>query len=54
VETREQAEFLRVHACDELQGFYFKEPLAAAEFTQVLQDEASGTTFIGKRRAATT
>jgi EAL domain-containing protein (putative c-di-GMP-specific phosphodiesterase class I) len=23
VETKEQAEHLRLHACDELQGFYF-------------------------------
>ena len=48
VETREQAEFLRTHACDELQGFYFKKPLAAVEFTQLLKDEALEITFIGK------
>jgi diguanylate cyclase (GGDEF)-like protein len=52
VETREQADFLRRHACDELQGFYFKGPLAAAEFTQVLQEEASGASFIGKRHTS--
>jgi hypothetical protein len=27
VETRERAEFLRAHACDALQGFYFNRPL---------------------------
>jgi diguanylate cyclase (GGDEF)-like protein len=49
VETESQAEFLRVHACDELQGFYFKRPLPAAEFTKLLQAQAHDTTFVGKR-----
>jgi diguanylate cyclase (GGDEF)-like protein len=49
VETESQAEFLRVHACDELQGFYFKRPLPVAEFTKLLQAQASDTTLIGKR-----
>jgi len=35
VETKEQAEHLRLHACDELQGFYFKKPLPADDFTQL-------------------
>ena len=39
VETREQADFLRGHACDELQGFYFNKPVPAAEFTQLLRDQ---------------
>jgi len=41
VETREQAELLRLHACDELQGFYFKRPLPANEFGQVLREQAA-------------
>jgi diguanylate cyclase (GGDEF)-like protein len=49
VETEGQAEFLREHACDELQGFYFKRPLPAAEFTKLLQAQATGTTLVGKR-----
>ena len=49
VETREQAEFLRKHACDELQGFYFKKPLPAAEFTRLLQAQAMEITYTGKR-----
>ena len=36
VETKAQAEYLRTHACDELQGFYFKKPLPVDEFTQLL------------------
>lgn len=36
VETREQAELLRTHACDELQGFYFKKPLPVEDFTKLL------------------
>jgi diguanylate cyclase (GGDEF)-like protein len=44
VETREQAEFLRAHACDELQGFYFNKPMPAAQFTALLQvKQADGT-----------
>ncbi|MDB6014902.1 MAG: hypothetical protein JWL65_7152 [Gammaproteobacteria bacterium] len=50
VETREQAEFLRVHACDELQGFYFKRPLPADEFAQLLRAQTTEVTYIGARR----
>jgi diguanylate cyclase (GGDEF)-like protein len=49
VETKEQAEHLRLHACDELQGFYFKRPLPTDEFTQLLRDQATEITYIGKR-----
>ncbi len=49
VETKEQADHLRVHACDELQGFYFKKPLPAAEFTQLLRDQSPEITYVGKR-----
>ena len=49
VETREQAEQLRLHACDELQGFYFKRPLPVDEFTQLLRNQATEITYIGKR-----
>lgn len=49
VETKEQAEHLRSHACDELQGFYFKRPLPVDEFTQLLRDQATEITYIGKR-----
>jgi diguanylate cyclase (GGDEF)-like protein len=33
VETKEQADLLREHACDEFQGFYFNKPMSASEFT---------------------
>jgi diguanylate cyclase (GGDEF)-like protein len=49
VETREQAEHLRLHECNELQGFYFKRPLPADEFTQLLRDQVKEITYIGKR-----
>jgi diguanylate cyclase (GGDEF)-like protein len=49
VETRAQAEFLRTHACDELQGFYFKKPLPADQFTQLLLAQATGITYTGKQ-----
>jgi diguanylate cyclase (GGDEF)-like protein len=47
VETREQADFLRTHACDELQGFYFKRPLPADQFAQLLLAQATEDTYIG-------
>jgi diguanylate cyclase (GGDEF)-like protein len=49
VETRDQAEFLRMHACDELQGFYFQKPLPAEEFRQLLQAQDTGVTYTGKQ-----
>ena len=49
VETRDQAEFLRTHACDELQGFYFKRPLPADLFTKLLEAQATEITYIGER-----
>jgi diguanylate cyclase (GGDEF)-like protein len=48
VETREQAELLRMHACDELQGFYFKRPLPADQFTQLLMAQSSDVTYTGR------
>ncbi|MFW6085430.1 MAG: putative bifunctional diguanylate cyclase/phosphodiesterase, partial [Gemmatimonadota bacterium] len=40
VETREQVEYLRVHACDEVQGYYFDRPVAARDADELF--EASG------------
>jgi diguanylate cyclase (GGDEF)-like protein len=36
VETKDQADYLRVHACDEVQGFYFNKPLPTEEVTELL------------------
>ncbi|MDP3120433.1 MAG: EAL domain-containing protein [Sulfuricurvum sp.] len=36
VETAEQLAFLRLHGCNEVQGYYFSKPLPAAEFEQFL------------------
>jgi diguanylate cyclase (GGDEF)-like protein len=49
VETREQAEYLRTHACDELQGFYFERPLPAEESTKLLLGQAPEITYVGER-----
>jgi diguanylate cyclase (GGDEF)-like protein len=51
VETKEQAEFLREHACDEFQGFYFNKPVSAREFTELLQAQTGGATYVGSRAA---
>jgi diguanylate cyclase (GGDEF)-like protein len=50
VETREQAEHLRLHECNELQGFYFKKPLPAEEFTRLLHDQGPDLNYSGKWR----
>ncbi|MGP8114116.1 MAG: putative bifunctional diguanylate cyclase/phosphodiesterase [Steroidobacteraceae bacterium] len=49
VETSEQANFLQVHACDEIQGFYFNRPLPPEEFTQMLLAPATEITYFGQR-----
>jgi diguanylate cyclase (GGDEF)-like protein len=54
VETLEQAEHLRLHQCNELQGFYFKRPMPAEEFTRLLRSEAADITHRGKGLALQT
>ncbi|CAN7401762.1 EAL domain-containing protein [Pseudoduganella sp. LjRoot289] len=39
VETCEQVEFLAAHGCDEMQGYYFSRPLAAAAYTALLREK---------------
>lgn len=51
VETKDQAEFLRTHACDELQGFYFKKPLPADQFARLLRAQNDHVTYSGERLA---
>jgi diguanylate cyclase (GGDEF)-like protein len=53
VETKEQADFLREHACDEFQGFYLDRPLPAEEIAPLLlaqsapaNDDHSGSTTL--------
>jgi diguanylate cyclase (GGDEF)-like protein/PAS domain S-box-containing protein len=36
VETSEQADYLREHACDEMQGFYFSRPIRPEDFAKLL------------------
>ncbi|HUO44370.1 MAG TPA: EAL domain-containing protein [Burkholderiales bacterium] len=37
VETKEQVDFLREHACDEIQGFYFNKPMPPDDFAEFLK-----------------
>ena len=39
VETAEQLDFLRAHACDEIQGYYFSRPLSAEDMTAALRGD---------------
>lgn len=39
VETAEQLAFLREHACDQIQGYYFSRPLPPEEFAALLERE---------------
>lgn len=38
VETQEQLEFLRIHGCDEMQGYYFSRPLPVEQITAALHE----------------
>ncbi|MGB8475611.1 MAG: EAL domain-containing protein, partial [Candidatus Acidiferrum sp.] len=41
VENEEQVSFLRAHKCDEIQGYYFSEPLPADELADKLRSTLS-------------
>jgi EAL domain-containing protein (putative c-di-GMP-specific phosphodiesterase class I) len=45
VETREQADFLRDHACDEIQGFYFNKPMSADQCTELFREQKTALTL---------
>lgn len=41
VETQKQFEFLKSRKCDEIQGFYFSQPLTADELSQILENKTN-------------
>lgn len=46
VETAEQLAFLRLHGCNEVQGYYFSKPLPSVEFEQFLKNSIKGSNNI--------
>ena len=41
VETEEQQAFLRDHACDQMQGYYFSKPVPPEQFAELLRKHSS-------------
>jgi EAL domain-containing protein (putative c-di-GMP-specific phosphodiesterase class I) len=39
VETKEQLDYLRLHGCDEMQGYYVSPPVTAQEFEVLLRKD---------------
>jgi EAL domain-containing protein (putative c-di-GMP-specific phosphodiesterase class I) len=39
VETQAQLDFLRAHACDDIQGYFYSKPVPADEFARLLAGE---------------
>jgi diguanylate cyclase (GGDEF)-like protein len=54
VETKEQADLLRKHACDEFQGFYLNKPMSAQQFTELLRAQSSSLALPDLRAAPQT
>jgi diguanylate cyclase (GGDEF)-like protein len=49
VETQDQADYLREHACDEVQGFFFNRPVPADAIARLLRQEMPGASSAGAR-----
>ena len=44
VETKAEADFLREHACDEFQGFYFSTAVTAGKLAELLEAQTTAVT----------
>ncbi|MFO7738127.1 MAG: EAL domain-containing protein, partial [Desulfatiglandaceae bacterium] len=42
VESKEQADLLRIHSCDQFQGFYINKPMPPAEFALAVREQLKG------------
>lgn len=45
VETLEQETFLRDHACDQSQGYYFSKPISSDDFISFMKNQVTDTSF---------
>ena len=43
METQEQLDFLTEHGCHEFQGYFFRKPQPAEDFSKLLRDNAAAT-----------
>jgi EAL domain-containing protein (putative c-di-GMP-specific phosphodiesterase class I) len=46
VETSEQERFLRDHACDEMQGYFFSKPVTGDQFAALLRERVDAATLV--------
>jgi len=46
VETKEQLNFLKLHKCDQIQGYYFSKPVTGDEIVKLLQAEQADTCLV--------
>ncbi|MCX6006822.1 MAG: EAL domain-containing protein, partial [Chloroflexi bacterium] len=52
VETQEQMDFLKKHACDQIQGYYFSRPIPPDQFADLLHDHVPNSSHINQLNRA--
>jgi EAL domain-containing protein (putative c-di-GMP-specific phosphodiesterase class I) len=47
VETQEQLDFLTEHGCHEFQGYFFRKPQPAEDFSKLIRENNAATAAAG-------